>query len=103
MSNRFAEDEKKQFRQRAGKSIVAIGSRKEFPIQSSHKILIWLNVGEIEGDDIMSDLTLQFNVQWDFVVEANGHATYKLTAPEIPMLDRAVNHLEEADLLADAD
>lgn len=79
-----------------------IVNRKSFKITSEHSVEVTVGIlGPFETDDLISEVEHQFGVKAHTLSEVYGYTTYKITASDVPSLDRAVNHLEEAGYLKD--
>lgn len=90
------------FKRQTQAMLITSGGRKAFEIKTTHKVIVQIGIiGVFENDDLIDAIQQQYGVTAKLVHGLHGYYTYAITASDVPSLDRAVNHLEEAGYLKD--
>jgi hypothetical protein len=83
-------------------TLITSGGRKAFKITSQHWVVATIDdYGPFEQDDLMDQVEDLFGVTADVVTSVGNRFTWKITADDVPTLDRAMTFLEESGHLQD--
>lgn len=82
------------------REIITSGKRRAIPITTVISAEVKIKLQVFDADDVMDQLSDMFAVQHKLIAGGKlSESHYKLSANNVPDLDRALNWLEERDIL----